>query len=308
VPSRSTRRRSIVALLGLVLALPVPGPAAAVAPPADGPGPAIAAPQTVLIAGDIAGCTYDGDARTARLIEAIPGLVMTAGDHAYPSGTARQFRDCYDPTWGRFKARTRPVPGNHDWMVPGAAAYFDYFGTRAGPKRRGYYAFDLGAWRIYALTGSCWEVGGCGSTSPQVTWLKADLAANPHACVMAVWHEPRFSSGPHGDALYVRPLLRVLSKAGAELVVNGHDHLYERFAPATPNGVPDPARGIRQFIVGTGGKTLYAPTTAPDPHSEVRDWSTLGVLKLTLDEGAYAWEFLPVAEGGFTDRGAGICH
>lgn len=301
-------RRSLPALIGLALAMTVAAPAAAVAPPADRPTAVVDAPQTVLIAGDIAGCTFDGDERTARLVEAIPGLVMTAGDNVYPSGSAAQYRDCYDPTWGRFKARTRPVPGNHDWMTAGASAYFDYFGNRAGPKRRGYYAIDLGAWRIYALTGDCWKVGGCGSASPQVQWLKADLAANPQACVMAVWHEPRFSSGPHGDAMYVRPLLRALYKAGAELVVNGHDHLYERFAPATPDGVEDPVRGVRQFIVGTGGMVLYASEGTPDPHSEVRSSSTRGVLKLTLEADGYAWTFLPVSAGGFTDSGTGVCH
>jgi hypothetical protein len=298
-----------VGTLALTLLLVVAAaPAAAIAPPADRVPAPTGASATLLIAGDIASCTSDGDLRTARLIEAIPGLVMTAGDNVYPSGTAAAFRDCYDPTWGRFLDRTRAVPGNHDWMVPGAAAYFDHFGTRAGPKRRGYHAFDLGTWRVYALVSDCWAVGGCGRGSRQLTWLQADLAAHPRACVLAVWHAPRFSSGPHGDSTAVLPLLRAVHRAGAELVVNGHDHIYERFAPARPNGTPDAAGGIRQFIVGTGGAPLYSATSAPDAHSEVRDTSTKGVLQLTLGEGTYAWEFLPVTPGGFTDSGVGTCH
>lgn len=175
---------------------------------------------------------------------------MTAGDNVYQKGSWGRFRDCYAPTWGRFRDRTRPTPGNHDWAVPGAAGYFKYFGALAGPAGRGYYAFDAGTWRVYALSGDCWAVGGCQGGSAQYRWLKASLAAHPAACVLAVWHEPRFSSGPHGSATAVRPLLKLLYAAGAEIVVNGHDHEYERFAPASPNGAADPVHGIRQFVVG----------------------------------------------------------
>lgn len=258
--------------------------------------------------GDIASCSYDGDSKTADLVAAIPGIVMTAGDNVYQKGSWGRFRDCYAPTWGRFRDRTRPTPGNHDWAVPGAAGYFKYFGALAGPAGRGYYAFDAGTWRVYALSGDCWAVGGCQGGSAQYRWLKASLAAHPAACVLAVWHEPRFSSGPHGSTTAVRPLLKLLYAAGAEIVVNGHDHEYERFAPASPNGAADPVHGIRQFVVGTGGAPLYTFSTTPAPNSEVRNNTTRGVLKLTLGAGSYSWAFVPVAGNTFTDSGSGSCH
>lgn len=306
---RSGPHRWVVPIALAVALAAAPG-ASAAGPrlTAPGSGAGIADPQTVIVAGDIAGCDWTGDSETAALISRLPGLVMTAGDDAYPAGTPEQFTACYGPTWGAFRSRTRPVPGNHDHVTPGAAGYFGYFGRRAGPPGRGYYAFDLGSWRIYALDSVCSAVGGCGRGDPQLEWLRADLAARPHACVLAVWHHPRFSSGPHGDAVWVAGLTRVLYQAGAEIVVNGHDHVYERFAPARPNGDADPVRGIRQFIVGTGGAALYGFGTAPSPTSEVRDASTHGVLRLTLGEGSYAWEFLPTEAGGFTDSGTGTCH
>ena len=196
---------------------------------------------------------------------------------------------------------------DHEWAKPDAVGYFRYFGTLAGPSGRGYYAFDAGSWRVYALAGDCWAVGGCRMGSPQHGWLAADLAAHPAACVLAVWHQPRFSSGPHGSSTATRPLLKLLYDAGAELVVNGHDHDYERFAPARPDGTADPAHGIRQIVAGTGGAPLYPFRKTLAPNSEVRDNEHKGVLQLTLDVDAYAWEFLPV-KPGFTDSGSGACH
>lgn len=298
----------VAAVLGaLVLMGSAPGLAATTTAPAAPTGP-VPPPATVLIAGDIASCAWSGDRKTADIIKSRAGIVMTAGDNAYQTGSVAQYRDCYDPTWGQFKSRTRPVPGNHDWGTPGAAGYFGYFGSNAGPAGRGYYAFNAGTWRIYALTGDCWAVGGCKAGTPQYTWLEADLAAHPRACVMAAWHQPRFSSGPHGNSGAVVPLERLLYVNGAEIVVNGHDHHYERFGLARPNGNPDPARGIREFVVGTGGAPLYPFRTTLAPNSEVRNASTHGVLRLRLDAGAYAWKFLPVAGKTFTDEGSGTCH
>jgi len=278
--------------------------------------PLAATSETVLIAGDIASCDGNGDSSTARLIEENNGLVMTAGDNAYPLGTSAQFRDCYGPTWGRFLDRTRPAPGNHDWATPGASGYFGYFGKRAGPKGRGYYAFDLGEWRIYVLASDlCFRGAGearddssCGPGTDQARWLRADLAARPRDCVMAVWHHPRFSSGPHGNSSKPFPLLKLLYDAGAELVINGHDHVYERFGRARPDGTPDAESGIQQIIVGTGGAGLYGLRSRTAPNSEVRSSSTYGVLCLRLEPGSYGWRFLPVAGGSFTDRGSGACH
>lgn len=265
-------------------------------------------PKTILVAGDIAGCSWRGDSRTAQLIEGLSGLVMTAGDNAYQRGKYGEFRDCYGPTWGRFLNRTRPVLGNHDWATAEARGYFRYFGARAGPEGTGYYAFDRGEWRIYALVSDCSAVGGCGTDDPQYRWLQADLAANPRRCVLAVWHRPRWSSGSHGNSHGAGRLHNLLYAAGADVIVNGHDHIYERFAPARPGGEPDATYGIRQFIVGTGGAPLY-PVSAPyAPNSVVRNTSAHGVLRLTLGSGEYDWEFLPVAGETYTDTGSAACH
>jgi hypothetical protein len=262
---------------------------------------------TVLVAGDIAGCHWKGDERTAALIAARPGLVMTAGDNVYPSGTLRQYRNCYAPSWGEFRGRTRPVPGNHDWLS-GGSGYFTYYGSAAGPRNRGYYAFSTRTWRVYALTSDCSRVGGCGPGSAQYRWLKADLAANPQRCVMAVWHHPRFSSGEDGNNLRVAPLVKLLFEADADLVINGHSHAYERFAPARPNGQVDRERGIRQIVVGTGGAPLGEFEHPRPAHSEVRNRTTYGVLQLTLSWNRFAWEFLPVPGSRFHDQGQGSCH
>jgi Calcineurin-like phosphoesterase len=264
-----------------------------------------AADPVLVGAGDVASCGLTADSKTAALLDGIAGRVFVAGDVAYPSGTAAQFRDCYGPTWGRWRLRTSPVPGNHDYATAGAAPYFAYFGTRAGVKGQGWYAENLGTWRVYYLNANCTKVG-CGSTSAQVAWLRADLAANPHACVAAVWHQPLFSSGQHGNNASVRPLWNVLQAAGAELVINGHDHDYERFAPQTSAGVAS-ATGIREFVVGTGGAALR-PFATVRANSVVRNASTYGVLKLTLRAGGYDWRFVPVAGQAFADAGSATCH
>jgi hypothetical protein len=258
-------------------------------------------------AGDISRCSRSGDEATARLLDGIPGTVYTTGDNAYESGTPTEFANCYDPTWGRHKARTRPAPGNHEYKTPGASGYFGYFGARAGAKSRGYYAYDLGRWRVYALNSMCEKVGGCGPTSPMLTWLKNDLAANPRACALAYFHHPLFSSGEHGNQAKMRPTWNALYAADTEVVLNGHDHDYERFAPQTPRGAADAARGIRQFVVGTGGGSHYAFDTVK-PNSRVRNATTYGVLKLTLHPDSYDWRFVPQAGKSFTDSGSTRCH
>lgn len=265
-------------------------------------------PVGVLLgAGDIATCPSAHDEATADLVESLPGTVFTAGDNVYPIGSTSDFDNCYEPSWGRFKERTRPIPGNHDYGTRAAAPYFAYFGPVAGMPGQGWYAYDLGTWRIYALNSNCSAIGGCGTTSAQYAWLQADLAANQRRCVAAYWHHPRFSSGPHGPSSRMSSILQRLYDAGADVVIAGHDHLYERFAPMSPTGTADPTRGIRHFVVGTGGAGLYDPGGAA-PNSELIEADTHGVLRLTLSWSAYEWEFIAASGAKFTDEGSASCH
>lgn len=271
-------------------------------------GDATAATPVVLVgAGDIADCGSDGDQATAGLLDTIEGTVFTLGDNVYERGTAAEFERCYGPTWGRHRLRTMPVTGNHDYGTPGAAGYFDYFGAVAGDPATGWYAYDRGAWRVYVLNSNCAAIGGCAAGSDQERWLRTDLAANPRPCVLAMWHHPRFSSGRHGNDVTTADLWRALSAAGAELVLNGHDHDYERFAPQTPAGNEDHDEGLVEIIVGTGGRSHYAFETVR-ANSLVRDDTTYGVLRLVLSDGAWSFDFVPVAGGGFSDSGGGTCH
>jgi hypothetical protein len=266
-----------------------------------------ASTHPVLVgAGDIASCAYTADTATARLIERIPGTVFAAGDLAYEKGTTAQFRDCYHPAWGRFRSRTRPVPGNHEYNTAGAAPYYAYFATRAGTAGEGWYAYDVGTWRVYSLNSNCPAIGGCGAHTLQMRWLADDLAANPRACVAAVWHHPLFTSGVHGPSTSMRPAWEILQAAGADLVLNGHEHDYERFAPQLPDGTAHPA-GIRQFVVGTGGAGLRSFGTMM-ANSEVRRTGVHGVLKLELMAGSYRWAFVPVAGSSWTDGGSAACR
>jgi calcineurin-like phosphoesterase family protein len=258
-------------------------------------------------AGDIASCSSKGDEATARLLGSISGTVFTAGDNAYESGTASQFRNCYHPSWGRYKARTRPTPGNHEYHTPGASGYFGYFGKAAGSPSTGYYSYSRGKWHIVALNSMCEKVGGCGASAPMLTWLKADLAAHPNRCTLAYFHHPLFSSGMHGNRTKMRPTWEALYAANADVVISGHDHNYERFAPQNPQGRADTSRGIREFVVGTGGKELR-PFRTIRPNSQVRNATTHGVLKLTLNPTSYDWKFVPVAGTSFTDSGSTSCH
>lgn len=282
------------------------GPTGESGPAAIPPGPPVAPPplppglpEVFVGAGDIAMCDANSEA-TARLLDGIGGTVFTLGDNAYFSGTAAEFRDCYNPTWGRHRSRTRPTPGNHEYGSPGAAPYFDYFGASAGPRGLGYYGFDIGGWHAIALNSNI----DVGSESAQAAWLRSDLASSRARCTIAYWHHPLFTSGPDGDSPRMRDFWRILYDAGAEIIMTGHEHLYERFAPQSPDGAADPVRGIRQFIVGTGGAFLYQPV-AIRANSDVRI-STFGVLKLTLSADRYDWEFVSVT--GPRDSGSGSCH
>jgi PA14 domain/Calcineurin-like phosphoesterase len=270
-------------------------------PPPSGTDP------VMVGAGDIARCSSSGAEATAKLLDSIPGTVYTTGDNAYESGTASEFSNCYNPTWGRHKARTKPSVGNHEYRTTGASGYFDYFGAAAGDPSKGYYSYDLGKWRVYALNSMCEHVGGCGATSPMVTWLKQDLAANPKACTLAYFHHPLFSSGAHGSDPKMRPSWETLYSANADVILSGHDHHYERFAPQRPDGTADSARGIREFVAGMGGASQYGIGTVK-PNSEVRNTDTYGVLKLTLHPTSYDWAFVPEAGKSFTDSGTTSCH
>ena len=261
--------------------------------------------QVFVGAGDIADCSRSSDDATAQLLDNIPGTVFTIGDNAYPSGSAASFTNCYGPTWGRQKARTHPTAGDNDYDTPGAAPYFSYFGAAAGDPARGYYSYDLGAWHIIHLNSECSKVGGCRPTSPQGQWLRADLAANPRACILALHHEPLFSS--KGGDSDLRDFWDPLYAAGADVVLSGHRHNYERFARQSPAAVADPQRGIRQFVVGTGGSSLSSFSSTIAANSEVRNDRTHGVLKLTLHPTSYDWEFVPIAGQTFTDSGSASC-
>ena len=276
-------------------------------------GPATAAPvpdrPVLLAAGDIASCSSSGDEATAALLRAQPAAtVITLGDNVYDKGSPAEFSRCYGPSWGdAARARTRPAPGNHDYGTSGASGYFGYFGPPAGDPTRGYYSYDVGAWHVVALNSNCSEVP-CASGSAQERWLRADLAASPSRCTLAYWHHPRFSSGrEHGSSMSVAPLWQALYDSGADLVLAGHEHNYERLGPLNPSGAADPARGLRSFVVGTGGASHYG-FGRPIPGSEVRNGDTFGVLELVLKPTGYDWRFLPVAGKKFTDAGSASCH
>jgi calcineurin-like phosphoesterase family protein len=263
----------------------------------------------VVVAGDIADCTSRGDEATASLLRNIEGAVLTLGDNAYEAGTLEEFTDCYDPSWGRYKDRTYPSPGNHDYETEGAEGYFNYFGDAASDSGLGYYSFDLGKWHLVSLNSNCEQLGGCDASSPQVRWLEANLAENADKrCTLAYWHHPRFSSGiHHGSTTEVKPLWEALYEVGADVVLSGHEHNYERFAPQNPDGQADPERGIREFVVGTGGRSHY-PILDTIANSQVHNDDTYGILKLTLHPEGYDWRFVPVEGARFTDSGSARCH
>jgi hypothetical protein len=290
---------TLVAALFLLAAAPDPTPS---------PAPSSSPADPVLVgAGDIASCGNPGPVKTAALLARIPGTVFTLGDNVYESGSIEQFAQCYEPTWGRFRSRTRPALGNHDYRTKDARGYFQYFGPAAGDPARGYYAYDLGAWRVLVLNSNCSDIGGCGKGSAEDTWLKDELAAHRPLCSVAMYHHPRFSSASHGDSTWMAELWKDLVDGGVDVALAGHDHVYERFAPIDASGRKDPEHGVRAFTVGTGGMSHYRFDHV-HAASEVRNNDTFGVLKLTLHPDSYDWEFLPVAGGAFHDSGSGRCH
>lgn len=260
-----------------------------------------ASPAVLYAAGDIAQCGLPGAGLTARLVVEPSAHVLAVGDLAYPDGRAEDFANCYQPTWGRFKARTLPVPGNHEYRTRGAAAYFGYFGVQAMPFRGGYYSTELGDWHVVALNSNI----DLGPASAQLAWLKSDLEHSRRHCILAFWHHPRFSSGQHGDNAAIQPLWEMLQHHGVSLALSGHDHDYERFAPLDTDGRPDTRRGIRSFVVGTGGAALYT-IDGVRPNSEKRDASNWGILRLELYPDRYSWKYL-TADGKVADQGSGEC-
>ena len=278
----------------------------------------------LLVAGDIADCSRLGDDSTAMLLDTLQGIVVPLGDDAYDNGSPDEYNRCYAPTWGRHKARTRPVPGNHDYncglwntTLPGctspAAGYFGYFGAAAGDPSTGYYSYTLGSWFVIVLNTGTDKPVNYEAGSPQEQWLRSELASHSQDCVLAMWHHPRFSTVQSRDSItyYTAASWNALYEYGADLVLNGHDHAYQRFAPQRPDGTRDDAHGIRQISVGTGGgETLYTldPSLPAGSNAEVRDWHTHGILKLTLRADGYDWKFVPSSGATFTDSGSGSCH
>lgn len=265
---------------------------------------------TIVAAGDIGQCfdrpaAESGAAKTVALVDAGDSLLLTLGDHAYDLGSPQEYANCFAPTWGKVKDRIRPTPGNHDYYTAGAQGYFDFFGVQAGPERRGYYSFDYGGWHFISLN----SLIDVSEGSEQHRWLLADLAASREAlCTVAYWHYPAFNSGGvYGSITAMQPFFAALHAAGVELVLSGHEHIYERFAPQAADGTLDPLRGVRQFVVGTGGHARN-PLGPPLGNSEFRSNEHWGVLRLALREGGYDWQFVPVGGGAPLDTGSGTCH
>jgi acid phosphatase type 7 len=256
----------------------------------------------LLAAGDIGDCTLQGAELTGRLLDGMAGTVTPLGDLAYPNGSHLDFGRCYHPFWGRHLSRTRPVPGNHEYETANAVPYFEYFGDLGGPPGAGYYAYSRAGWLILALNS---EVD-TASASAQVMWMRNELSVSSARCTLAYFHKPLFSSGPNGDNPHMRVIVRTLYEAGADVVLAAHDHSYERFAPQNADGGADPIRGIRMFVVGTGGARL-TPQGTPKANSQMR-FSEWGVLKVTLHPAGYEWEFVPASGGSFRDSGTGECH
>lgn len=267
-----------------------------------GPGPLLTfePDATILLAvGDVGSCNSHADEAVAALAARLPGTIALLGDIAYENGSPNDYATCFDPAWGALRSRIRPAPGNHEYPTADASGYFSYFGGAAGTPGEGWYSYDLGTWHVIVLNSNCAAVGGCGKGSPQLAWLEADLRAHPAACALAYWHHPRISSGRHGSDARTDPPWHALAAAGADLVLVGHDHDYERIAPVD---------GIRSFVVGTGGRSLSELTRPRGPRTELRASDSYGLLVLELRDGAYRWQFVPIPGDFLTDSGAASCH
>lgn len=263
---------------------------------------------TLKAAGDICPALPQNCSGTAAMVlGANPDMVLTLGDNQYVTGALTEYMASYDLQWGQFKGLTRPTPGNHEWKTPSAQGYKDYFGPTVLTNGSTWYSFNIGGWHVVSLDSQCGSVGGCTTTSPQYAWLQQDLAADDRACTLAYWHRPRFSSGTsHGNFIGVQPFWDLLDAEGAELILNSHEHHYERFAPMSASGAMSPA-GIRQFVVGTGGNCCYGFSATPVANSEVRITGFRGLLELTLEATSYSWRFIAV-DGSVLDSGTGSCH
>ena len=279
----------------------------------DGASPQVSPPPpddgdpTLLAASDVASCWSSGDEVVSRMLDGMGGSIAIPGDTEQNSGSVDEFAGCYDPSWGRHLQRTFPAVGDHEYRTAGAAGYYGYFGDAAGEAGKGWYSYDLGTWHIIVLNSNCAPVGGCGMRSAQYAWLKNDLEQNGTDCIGTYWHHPLFSAGSlHGGLTKTRPFWDLLYKHGAEWVLSGNDHAYQRFAPQTPSGELDLARGIRQYVVGTGG-TRLDPLGPPLPNTQAQSDSAFGVLKFELHDGSYDWQFVPEPGKTFTDSGSTAC-
>jgi acid phosphatase type 7 len=275
---------------------------------ANQPSPPPTNGVVIAAVGDIAGCNATGDEATAALLDEIPGLILGLGDTVYEVGSTEEFANCFHPAWGRHTPRIRPAIGNHEYLTPNAAPYFAYFGAAAGDPTQGYYSYTVGDWQIIALNSNCSKVGGCHLTSPQYRWLQQELTTSTARCTLAYFHHPLRSSGKYQMQIQVRHLVRLLYTHNADLTLAGHAHNYERFAPQDADGNFDPARGIVEFVVGSGGKNHQPVDVNVLPNSKVRNGDTFGVLQLTLYPDRYQWQFVPIAGGTFTDSGWASCH
>lgn len=302
---------AIIALLFEACTLPRRLPDCVESRPAgEGPSIETGGDPVLLAAGDILDESRTAAGATAALLDGYDGLVATLGDNLNTHGAIDDYFDEYELTWGRHRWRTRPSVGNHDYMAAHAAAYYAYFCAAAGTPFEGWYSYDLGAWHVVVLNSMCADASGegpaCTASSPQLRWLAADLAAHPSRCTLAYWHHPLFSSDHESEASEMRPAWELLHRAGAELVLNGHVHTYERFAPMRPDGVRDEAGGIRELVVGTGGAPLFTPPVVRI-NSERQVNHVFGVARLTLRPASYDWQFISV-DGEVLDEGSAPCH
>jgi hypothetical protein len=273
----------------------VPSASAHASAPSGTPQPQ---PEVLLAVGDIGSCNSEADDAVADLADRLPGTIATLGDTAYDDGSSQEFAECFDPAWGGLKDRIRPAVGNHEYHTSNAAGYFHYFGQAAGEPREGWYSYELGAWQVVVLNSNCGDVR-CDAGSPQVEWLRRELSGvAADGCLLAYWHAPRYSSGRHGSQDYVQPFWDELERAGVDVILNGHDHGYERVRVA----------GVRQFVVGTGGRSLYPFERGPLPETEVRSDEAYGLLWMELRADGYDWQFIGLGDTGFEDDGSADCE